>query len=137
MMETVRRVLLVPAFALIAGMVVGACSNGSSLAAQIENASPQVVSAAGVTCSPRSQSMTITGTLTGHASVPTYARLAATITDSDGYGIGQGEGPLELLRDGQTRAFRFTVATARLAAHCGVGWTFWRAPTGAKVILRG
>jgi hypothetical protein len=78
----------------------------------------------GVHCTTTSsRNVTVTGVLTGKASVPPLAWVASAVYDSGGSLIGEGGGPRETLNHGrQSRTFRFTVETTRTPARCLVGW---------------
>jgi hypothetical protein len=92
----------------------------------------------GVHCTPTSsRSVTVTGVLTGKASLPPFARVASAIYDSRGSEIGQGAGPLETFNHGrQSRTFRFTAGTTRTPARCLVGWDL-QIGGGARSVVHG
>jgi hypothetical protein len=116
----VTRALPVVAFALAIGVAVAGCSSGQSIHTTVFNRATQA-SVSGIRCAPHGRSVTVTGTLTGHATAAEPA-VRATIYDSRGDQIGDLTSG-EAVYNGESQAFRLTVRINGPPARCVVGGT--------------
>ena len=134
--EVVSRALPLAAAAVAVGVVVGGCSQTPrpSIPATVVGIPRLEAMPSGIRCTPTSsRSVTVTGVLTGKASVPPLAFVASAVYDSGGSQIGQVVGPRESFTHGrQSRTFRLTVGTTRTPARCRVGWELQTSGGGAR-----
>ena len=125
----VSRVLLIAAFALTVGGVLGGCSEGPSISAKVSGPTNGAL-VSDVRCVKQGGNVTVTGTVARNtvgrqANLVTFGGLKVLFYDSNGRQIGstpQRFGSMDIETHGQVQRFHLTVSVRGTPASCDLDW---------------